>query len=322
MIYFSNETTAFGNQIKAAVGASDNKLSPATLRSYIDNIEAQVIAEIGKPTSEKVLADEMALSVMRRVVANWGLELYANSGVLRISDAGIHVEVAEKRLVASDKKILAFKRDCQELGCKAFEELINILEVRSVEFGEWRVSEERKQYFDTLFSCSSEFGPFGGVPVSASLYRNIKRQIQFIQDDYLEDILGRSLLDQLIGMSVVSLNASVKLKHLQRYAMRVVAPLAVSEAIIYRLVEIGVDGIYQKSIASSGDNIEQQAVAQKLTLNSVRMKLISEGEANRVKLIKFIVANASDFATALVTQKSIYPVEHLNDDPTSNVYFM
>ncbi|SJN51597.1 hypothetical protein FM120_31470 [Sphingobacterium faecium PCAi_F2.5] len=322
MIYFSSDAKVFGIQIKESVGAADKDLTPTTLRSYIDNIEAQVISEIGKVTADKILADQMALPVMRRVIANWSLELYANSGVLRISDAGLHVAVAEKRLVASDKKILAFKRDCQELGCKALEELINIFEVRTAEFGEWRDSKERKQYFDTLFSCSSEFGPFGGVPISAALYRNIKRQIQFIQDDYLEDILGRVLLDELIGMSVVSLNASAKLKQLQRYAMRVVAPLAVSEAIIYRLVEIGVDGVYQKSIASSSDNIENQAVAQKLTLDGLRMKLISEGEANRVKLIKFLVENASEFTTAKVTQKSIYPIEQLNDDPSSNVYFM
>ncbi|MGJ1376443.1 DUF6712 family protein [Sphingobacterium multivorum] len=323
MKYFSDDTKIFPQQLKSAVGAADVNFSPLTLKSYIESAENEVIMVIGLPTADKVLTDEATLSIMRRIVANWALEVYANSGAIRIGDAGIHVEVGQNRSVASDKKILAFKRDCQELGCKALEELINTFEVRSAEFGEWRTSDERKQYFDTLFRSSNEFGPFGGIPITASLYRNIKRQIQFVQDDYLQPILGNILLDKLIGMSVISLNASESDKRLQRLAMRVVAPMAVAEALAYRVVELRNDGVYQKSISAAGssDNVEEQSVAGSRALNGLAIKLTSEFEANRVKLIKFLVDNAADFPTAPVTQKSIYPVQQMNDDPTSNIYF-
>ena len=321
MKYFSENTSIFPQQLKGAVGAVDSAFSPLTLKSYIESAENEVIMVIGLATADKVLADEGTLTIMRRIVANWALEVYANSGVLRIGDAGLHVEVGSTRSVASDKKILAFKRDCQELGCMALEELINNFEVRSAEFGEWRTSDERKQYFDTLFRSSNEFGPFGGIPITASLYRNIKRQIQFVQDDYLQPILGDVLLDKLIGMSVVSLNASANDKRLQRLAMRVVAPMAVAEALAYRVVELRNDGVYQKSISGSNDNIEEQSIAGSRALNGLSIKLTSEFEANRVKLIKFLTDNSTDFPTALVSQKSIYPVQQMNDDPTSNIYF-
>lgn len=323
MKYFSEDTSQFPKQLKSAVGAADPTFSPLTLKSYIESAENEVIIVIGLATADKVLTDESTLLIMRRIVANWALEVYANSGVLRIGDAGLHVEIGTNRSVASDKKILAFKRDCQELGCKALEELINTFEVRSAEFGEWRLSNERKQYFDTLFRGSNEFGPFGGVPITASLYRNIKRQIQFVQDDYLLPILGNVLLDKLIGMSVVSLNASENDKRLQRLAMRVVAPKAIFESLAYRVVELRSDGVYQKSISAAGsnDNVEEQSVAGSRALNGLAITLTSEFEANRVKLIKFLTENAADFPTAPVTQKSIYPVQQMNDDPTSNVYF-
>ncbi|WP_288636835.1 MULTISPECIES: DUF6712 family protein [Sphingobacterium] len=321
MKYFSENPSIFPQQLKGAVGAVDSAFSPLTLKSYIESAENEVIMVIGLATADKVLTDEATLTIMRRIVANWALEVYANSGVLRIGDAGLHVEVGSTRSVASDKKILAFKRDCQELGCNALEELINTLEVRSAEFGEWRTSDERKQYFDTLFRSSNEFGPFGGIPITASLYRNIKRQIQFVQDDYLQPILGNILLDKLIGMSVISLNASESDKRLQRLAMRVVAPMAVAEALAYRVVELRNDGVYQKSISGSSDNVEEQSVAGLRALNGLAIKLTSEFEANRVKLIKFLVDNATDFPTAPVTQKSVYPVQQMNDDPTSNIYF-
>ncbi|VXC44538.1 DUF6712 family protein [Sphingobacterium multivorum] len=321
MKYFSENPSIFPQQLKGAVGAVDSAFSPLTLKSYIESAENEVIMVIGLATADKVLTDEATLTIMRRIVANWALEVYANSGVLRIGDAGLHVEVGSTRSVASDKKILAFKRDCQELGCNALEELINTFEVRSAEFGEWRTSDERKQYFDTLFRSSNEFGPFGGIPITASLYRNIKRQIQFVQDDYLQPILGNILLDKLIGMSVISLNASESDKRLQRLAMRVVAPMAVAEALAYRVVELRNDGVYQKSISGSSDNVEEQSVAGSRALNGLAIKLTSEFEANRVKLIKFLVDNAADFPTAPVTQKSIYPVQQMNDDPTSNIYF-
>lgn len=323
MKYFSNDTKIFPQQLKGAVGAADVNFSPLTLKSYIERSENEVITIIGQVTADKILTDEPALSIMRRIVANWALEVYANSGAIRIGDAGIHVEVGQNRSVASDKKILAFKRDCQELGCNALEELINTFEVRSAEFGEWRLSYERKQYFDTLFRSSNEFGPFGGIPITASLYRNIKRQIQFVQDDYLQPILGNELLDKLIGMSVVSLNATANDKRLQRLAMRVVAPKAIFESLAYRIVELRSDGVYQKSISAAGsnDNIEEQSVASSRAINGLAITLTSEFEANRVKLIKFLVDNAADFPMAPVTQKSIYPVQQMNDDPTSNIYF-
>lgn len=321
MKYFSENTSIFPQQLKGAVGAVDPAFSPLTLKSYIESAENEVIMVIGLATADKVLADEATLTIMRRIVANWALEVYANSGVLRIGDAGLHVEVGSTRSVASDKKILAFKRDCQELGCKALEELINSFEVRSAEFGEWRTSDERKQYFDTLFRSSNEFGPFGGTPITASLYRNIKRQIQFVQDDYLQPILGNELLDKLIGMSVVSLNASANDKRLQRLAMRVVAPMAVAEALVYRVVELRNDGVYQKAISGSNDNVEEQSIAASRALNALVIKLTSEFEANRVKLIKFLTENATDFPTAPVSKNSIYPVQQMNDDPTSNIYF-
>ncbi|MEI2274718.1 hypothetical protein OHD16_21405 [Sphingobacterium sp. ML3W] len=323
MKYFSENTSEFPQQLKSAFGAADKNFSPITLKSYIESAESEVIFVIGTATADKVLTDEATLTIIRRIVANWSLEVYANSGAIRIGDAGIHVEVGQNRSVASDKKVLAFKRDCQELGCKALEELINTFEVRSAEFGEWRLSNERKQYFDTLFRSSNEFGPFGGVPITASLYRNIKRQIQFVQDDYLQPILGTVLLEKLIGMSVVALNATDNEKRLQRLAMRVVAPMAIADALAYRVVELRSDGVYQRSISAAGsnDNIEEQAVAGSRSLSGISIKLTSEFEANRVKLIKFLVDNAVDFPTAPVTQKSIYPVQQMNDDPTSNIYF-
>jgi len=323
MKYFSENTNEFQQQLKSAVGAVDKNFSPFTLKSYIESAENEVATVIGMATADKILSDANTLPIVRRIVANWALEVYANSGAIRVGDAGIHVEVGQNRSVASDKKILAFKRDCQELGCKALEELINTFEVRSAEFGEWRLSNERKQYFDTLFRSSNEFGPFGGVPITASLYRNIKRQIQFVQDDYLQPVLGSVLLDKLIGMSVVALNATDNEKRLQRLAMRVVAPMAIAEALAYRVVELRSDGVYQKSISAAGsnDNVEEQSVAGSRSLNGLAIKLTSEFEANRVKLIKFLVENAADFPTAPVTQKSIYPVQQMNDDPTSNIYF-
>lgn len=323
MKYFSENANEFPQQLKSAVGAADKNFSPLTLKSYIESAENEVVMVIGLPTADKILTHADTLSIVRRIVANWALEVYANSGAIRVGDAGIHVEVGQNRSVASDKKILAFKRDCQELGCKALEELINTFEVRSAEFGEWRTSNERKQYFDTLFRSSNEFGPFGGIPITASLYRNIKRQIQFVQDDYLQPILGAVLLDKLIGMSVVALNVTDNEKRLQRLAMRVVAPMAVADALAYRVVELRSDGVYQKSISAAGsnDNIEEQSIAGSRALNGISIKLTSEFEANRVKLIKFLVDNAADFPTAPVTQKSIYPTQQMNDDPTSNVYF-
>lgn len=323
MKYFSSNLDQFAQQIKNAVGAADKNIVPSTLRSYIESAEDELTLTIGTATADKILTDEDASAIARRIVGNWAFEIYANSGAIRISDAGIHVEVGQNRSVASDKKILAFRRDCQELGCKALEELINMLEVRSAEYGEWRNSDERKQYFDTLFRSSNEFGPFGGVPITAALFRSIKRQIQFVQDDFLLPILGAELLDRLIGMSVIALNTTPAEKRLQRLAMRMVAPMAVADAIAYRVVELRTDGVYQRAITATGsnDNVEEQGVAASRSLSGISIKLTSEFEANRVKLIKFLVDNAADFPTAKVTQKSIYPAQQMNDDPNSNIYY-
>lgn len=308
-------------QLKEANSAVSNDFDIVGLRTFIERAEDEVVLLIGEAAADEVLANTAALGVIRRCLADLALDGYASSGAILISNSGIQVATGSNRAPASDKKLLAFRRDARERGWQAFEQLILVMERQPTGFDGWKASGERKAYFSTLFSGSGEFGPFGGVAISSTLWMRMRRQIEFVQDDYLVDILGRVLLDGLIALNVVP-TLDAKKKQLQRLCMRAVAPLAVADAIRYNMVVLGENGVYQSSVASSttGDNIEIMGTASGSAINRTLLRLSTEGEAMLVKVRKFLKDHAADFAG--VTVGSIYPVQDMNDDPDRSVYLM
>lgn len=311
MRYFKNDS-----EFKEACSAIDAKFELDSIRTYVLDAEYSIEPIIGIATAEAVSEDNDLLSVMRSCIANLALGAYTSSGAVMISNAGIQVATGSNRAPASDKKLMAFKRDAMERGWQNFERLITMLERKKTE--PWIGSVERKMYMSTLFSNSTEFGPFGGVGITATVFQGFKNTIENVQDDLLEPVLGRELLDHLIGFNSQSIS-DINDKKLQRLCMRVVAPQVVADALRYNAIELSEGGVYQSSITAATDNVEVKSSAAASSLLRTINRLTQESEACLVKLNKFLKEHADVYSSA---KASVYPGDKMNQERDSNLYFM
>lgn len=310
MRYFKNDS-----EFKAACSALDSGFQIDSIRTYVQDQEYKIESLIGEATAEAILSDPDLLEVMRGCVANLALAAYTSSGAVMVSNAGIQVATGSNRAPASDKKLMAFKRDATERGWSNFERLISMLERRKPEA--WISSVERKLYLNTLFANSMEFGPFGGVGITATVFQGFKNTIENIQDDLLLPVLGRELLDRLISYNTHLIN-DVNDKKLQRLCMRIVAPQVVADALRYNAIELNEQGVYQSSVTSGSDNIEAKSSAASSAVMRTIYRLTNESEACLVKLNKFLKEHANVYASS---KASVYPGDTLNQELDSNVYF-
>ncbi len=310
MIFFINDA-----DFRQSCSAVNADFSLDSISTYIESVEIEIEKLIGVDTCAAVLADAAILKVMRRCIADLSLASYASSGAIMISDAGIQVAVGTNRAPASDKKLMAFKRDAIERGWSTFEQVIVLLERSTISI--WKDSDYRKSYLSSLFAGSSEFGPFGGVAISSSVYMRFRNTIVNVQDDYLEKVLGRDLLDTVVDFNI-NPSTDTKDKQLQRLCMRVVAPQVVADALRYNAVELGDNGVYQSAVASGADNIESKNSASSQLLVRTINRLTMESEACLVKLNKFLKENSDKYVSAVA---SVYPVQGLNDG-SDNVYML
>ncbi|MGJ1295532.1 DUF6712 family protein [Sphingobacterium spiritivorum] len=307
-------------ELKAAYSALTVDLSLKSISSFIDAVEYKLRAILGTDTADKIKNDPLALESIRKSIANLSLESYSSSGAILISDSGIHVSKSDKLLPASDKKLLSFRRDCKERGWTAFEQLIAVIESKTDVFSEWKDSQERKQYFNTFFYSSVEFSSFSGSSISSDLFHILKPHISFVEEDVLEKNFGSELVKYLREKTYEG-NLSIHEKKLLRYFLRITGPLALVEAIPYRLVQISDAGLYQSAITTSSgtDNIENFSPVQQRILNNLMVKLTSSGESSIVTAQKWLNDNIAQFP--LYSEKKIYPIQNFNE-PQENIYLL
>lgn len=308
-------------QLKLANSSIAIDFQIASIESFINLVEIELLQLIGETTLDKILTDPIAINILRRAITDLSLAQYTNSGSVLLGNSGIYVSKSDRTLPASDKKLLNFKTEALERGWNYVEQLVVYLESKSVEYNEWKDSEERKSYFSTLFGNSTEFTSFGGLSISAHLFKVLKPIIQRVEEDYLNLNFGESFVENL-RTKRLSDDMTPALKKLERKFMQIVAPLALAEAIPLNLVSIKEGGVYQSSVVALGnssDNVQAFTSAEINKLSMVMGKLDSEGIARLTQVKKWLKENVNDYPEHRVPTEISREALNTTD---SNIYLL
>lgn len=311
MIYLTTS-----EQLKAANSSVAKGLDIESLESFVDEAEFEVMNILGEATISQILPNAIPATLLRKVIANIALANYASSGAIIIDNSGIHVVKASNKAPASDKKLLNFKADTFERTWKSLEQLISYLEANIATYTAWKSSTFRNTYLSTLFTNSGEFASFGGMAISASLFKIIKPLIARVEENVLYPNFGAELINELRSQRLNN-TLTIAMKKLERKLMRTIAPLAIAEAIPMELIKISEAGVYEASIVALGstsDNIQAHSAVERNKLNFVLGKLISEGEAILQQTKDWIKLNASEYPLYVV--RNSISREELHTDNT------
>lgn len=314
-------------QLKKAVSAVTVDLSINSIDSFLLDVESDFLMLIGKVAKDELVAlpDHIATVYMRAACVNLALAAYASSGAMQISDAGMHVTKSDRLLPASDKKIVAFKRDRYRAGWGYFEKCVAQMEADAVAFPGWAASEERARYMTLFIDYSFEFGLYSKVNVSPDLYQRLRPEIRKTEIDMISPVLGSTVWTELkLRKNGGGDGLDGKWQELLEQVLRALGPLAVADAMPYQMVDVGKDGVFQLSeaaLSSTSDNIEARNVVQQRVMAGLLTRLVSEGEAELERLRKFLNANRDTFDSAPEHEDS--PLSKINEGADdSNVYFL
>lgn len=270
----------------------------------------------GKKTSGSS-KEKRLIHLLQKAVTGFAIASYADNGAVTISNTGVAVIKSNSSLPASDKKIVQLKKVNLSSAYAAIEMAIQYLEENLNEFDAYKNSEYRLNNRNSLINSTLEFQA-AGVQLNddSHLFHSLKPYIESaLEKNGLSSLLG-DLIDTLItGIRANSLDD--KHRRLLKLVRRPLAALTMVEAIPYRAVSIGINGVFEMSSSVGGfaANTETSFAASDKKLTAVMAAYSINAESDLIKLEKYLNDNSSDFG--FTRGKS----QNINDGSASNVYF-
>jgi len=233
---------------------------------------------------------------------------------VQISNSGIHVYKGANQLPASDKKIMALKKQNIAAGYNALEMAVSFLEDHLEDFPAYAGSSERSANLALLINTSAEFQNAGvDIRKDARLYQTLRITQRNVEDSLIEPTLGE--IKQALHLGIIAKNLSAVQIELLKKVRKAVAFYTMAEAIPDMAISIDSTGIYELSETVGGisGNVENRSSAGDKRLAIAMSSFYAKAEAQMENIRKYLVAHAGDFAYAVPEEVNI-------NQPGSNVY--
>lgn len=314
--------------IKKHNSAISIQMELSGVQSFIDDgIDNHIIPAIGRTVFNELIAAKAALTEVQKPAFDFVqkscvgflLAYYSVSGAVQINSGGIYVVKGANTAPASDKKLMALRKDGFEKGYNALEFAVNYLEANKDSFPTYKNSDERKKNRSMFINSSAEFQESGvNIGNNAQLYQVLRTYQEDAERTYVNNLIGTELNILLRGL-ILNGGASGIQKQLIKEIQRPVASLTMLEAIPYLSLSIDATGIYQLSETVGGisGNVENRTAAEINRVQIAMYRLQQKGEGQLETLRKWITKHKDEFP-----EYTVPGVIDLNDDPNSNIYFL
>lgn len=297
-----NSSVTVGLQVKSLesflADAYDKKIIPAIGRAQFNALVN------GKADFEAGSNQETLLHLVQKAAVNFAIGFYVAYGSVLLNNSGAQVSTSESMKPASDKKLMALRRQSIADAYTALEQAVEFLEENLGAFTDYANATAHYLNRALFINSSIEFNTISGIRVDAQLYDSLRNHLQGIEDDQIKVVVGEDLFDAL-KQKVLNGNATDDEKALIKRIQKVLAPLTIAEAIPYKLIRIEEGGIFQLSDTVGGisGNVENKTPANEMAVQAAMVKLCSKGESELESLRKWLNANADKFSDYVV-QKS------------------
>lgn len=315
-------------EIKRHNSAVSIDLTIESVQSFIDDgINRNIIPKIGRVFFNEIVDARDNLTSDQKIVFNllqkscigFMMAYYSTSGALQISDAGISVLKGANNLPASDKKLMALKKESYQIGYHSLEQAVNYISESPAKFPTYQASKEHAKNRALLINNSSEFQESGvNIGYNAQLYDVLRIYQKDVESTYLLPLLGTNLRARL-KTSILNNSLSEIEDDLLSELRKPVACFTLLEAIPYLAISLDSSGIYQlnETVGGISGNVENRTAAEVDRLSRAMYHLQAKGERQVETLRKWLQKNKDQFPEYAATSKV-----DLNDDPNSNIYVL
>jgi hypothetical protein len=315
-------------ELKAALSSLTGDLTTDSIASFLQDADLFFIGPvIGSPLFKVLLAaatysveQATVLRLLQRAAANHAIWQYAASGSVLIGNSGITVVKDANRLPASDKKILQLRRQCRRDAYASLEAAVSYLEQpeNAAAFPEYYASSAHRQNRRFFANSSTEFSQGYDLQGNALVFSQLKQVLQTIEENCIEPLLGETLTGQLRA-AVLAGNLTDLQQQLLMRILRALGPLAIAEAIPYRLVQLDEDGLVTETTKGNAENVEVTLEGSMQSTQLFMNRCQARGESELAKLTNWLNKNQSQLPGYQV--KDPEALSKINDK-NLGVYFL
>lgn len=282
------------------------KIEMINLQSFIDEaldrhiyqaIGYNQVAELIEQKATATPKQKRVLDLLQKAATAFMVYYWADQGAVQFSDLGIHVAKDNNRLPASDKKIIALKKQNISSGYAALETAVTFLEENIDDFPVYKESAEHERNRALLINTATEFQGSGvNINQDARLYQTLRTYQETIESTYIEPVLGTYIKDQLHD-GIMTGTLSPDHQKLLKLVRKAIAAYTLAEAIPYMVLSMDASGIFELSETVGGisGNVENRSSAsdKRLAIAMNRYQMSAEQHLEVVR--KYLVSHREDF---------------------------
>jgi hypothetical protein len=276
----------------------------------------QVTTLIDQKATASVKQDRV-LDLLQHAAVAFMVYYWADQGAVQFSDLGIHVAKDSNKLPASDKKIIALKKQNIGSGYAALETAVSFLEDNINDFPIYKESAEHARNRALLINTATEFQGSGvNINQDARLYATLRSYQETIEATYIEPVLGYDIKEAL-HLAILNNSLSAEQQQLLKRVRKAVAAYTMAEAIPFMVLSMDASGIFQLSETVGGisGNVENRSSASDLRLSVAMNRYHMSAEQHLETVRKYLAAHKADFG--YTTPEPI----NINDN-YQNVFFI
>lgn len=274
------------------------------------------LTELEQAKADPSPAQQRVIDLLQKAAVGFMVYYWADQGALEMNSTGIQVRKGPNVAPASDKKILALKKQNIAIGFDSLELATAVMEASAADFPIYLASSEREENTRLLMNSSAEFQAAGvHIDNDARLYRRLRTYQGEVEDKYVLQVLGDEIRDAL-HQAMLSGTMSEVQKKLLSHVRKAIAFYTMAECIPYMAVSIDSTGIFQlnETVGGISGNVENRSSASDKLLASAMHQFITKAEEKLEMVRKFLIRNKQEFSYTAPETVAI-------NEPGSNVYF-
>lgn len=291
------------DNLKANLGAIDANFNFASIKSFVEDVERDIIAEtIGDDALAYFLAHltgldavpARVLQLLQRAEAYLSVLKWSQTALFRLTDKALYVAKSTDGAIISDKKLRDLRNYCEESGFNFLDKAIALMEANLDSFTDYADSGTRQTLMQGFIKTASDFNEQRRIDNSRLTFLSMHAIMLDVQDEVLPRTMGadyyaafkeRYLDDELTADE----------NKLLPFIKKAVAFLTISRACNELPIKVGSKGLL---INKYNDTREYD---QADPADAARAQYLSDdnkdkGERKLLELQNYLLANAGNYA--------------------------
>ncbi len=192
------------DELKANFGAIDANFTWESIKSFVEDVERDIIAETigdealayfaGNPTLNTGVFQKV-LAVLKRAEAYLTILKWSQTALYRLTDKSLYIAKNSDGVVISDKKLRDLRNYCEETGFNHLDKAIGLMEANLEQFVAYADSGVRQSLMQGFIKTAADFHLQRSINNSRITFMSMSAIMLDVEAEYLPATMGKAFYE-------------------------------------------------------------------------------------------------------------------------------